>query len=199
MLTEPDILEQPATARPPTRWWQGAIAGLLAAAVALGVAELVGALLDIESPIVAVGGWVIDHVPPFVKTFAIETFGTNDKPALIVGTLVLLAVFAVVLGIVAIRRRWLGRGRHRLFGVLGAAAALNRPFASARDALPALLGAAAGALALLRRAAIPRGRLRRRPRRARPPALPAERRRGRRGGAVAPRAASGARCGAASA
>ncbi len=108
MLTEPDILEQPATERPPTRWWQGAIAGLLAAAVALGVAELVGALLDIESPIVAVGGWVIDHVPPFVKTFAIETFGTNDKPALIVGTLVLLAVFAVVLGIVAIRRRWLG-------------------------------------------------------------------------------------------
>ena len=149
MLTEPDILEQPATERPPTRWWQGAIAGLLAAAVALGVAELVGALLDIESPIVAVGGWVIDHVPPFVKTFAIETFGTNDKPALIVGTLVLLAVFAVVLGIVAIRRRWLGVAGIGLFGVLGAAAALNRPFASARDALPALIGAAAGALALL--------------------------------------------------
>ena len=134
--------------------------------MALGVAELVGALLDIESPIVAVGGWVIDHVPPFVKTFAIETFGTNDKPALIVGTLVLLAVFAVVLGIVAIRRRWLG-----VAGIAPVRRARRggRPEPALRLGTRRPAGAArrgrAEHVALLRRAAIPRGRLRRRPRR----------------------------------
>jgi DMSO/TMAO reductase YedYZ molybdopterin-dependent catalytic subunit len=117
--------------------------------MALGVAELVGALIEVDSPVVAVGGWVIDHVPSFVKDFAIETFGTNDKPALIVGVLVLLALFAAGIGVVARRRRRVGVAAVALFGLLGAAAALTRPFARVADAVPALVGAIAGAAVLL--------------------------------------------------
>jgi hypothetical protein len=49
-------------------------------------------------PLVAVGGVVVDNVPEAVKQFAIDVFGTNDKLALQVGTVVLLCAFAAVLG-----------------------------------------------------------------------------------------------------
>ena len=66
---------------------RGALAGLVAAGLALGVGEFVaGAVKGSTAPIVGVGNWVIDHVPPSVKTFAIRTFGTHYKQALIVGT-----------------------------------------------------------------------------------------------------------------
>ena len=53
-----------------------------------------------------VGDRVIDAAPPFVKEFAIDTFGTNDKPALLVGIGVFLAVYAGVVGVVALRHRF---------------------------------------------------------------------------------------------
>ena len=50
------------------------------------VAELVAGLHRAwRSPVLDVGDRVIDAAPPFVKEFAIDTFGTNDKPALLVG------------------------------------------------------------------------------------------------------------------
>ena len=74
--------------------------GLLAALMALGVAELVAAFVDAEaSPVVAVGGSVIDATPQWLKEWAIEQFGTNDKPVLI-GSIV-----AVLLLLVAGDRR----------------------------------------------------------------------------------------------
>jgi len=126
-----------------------AAAGLLTTAVALGVAELVAGLRKgTESPIVAVGGEVIDAVPPPVKDFAIATFGTNDKVALVVGIVVLLAAFGVFLGIVAARRLVVGLTGVALFGVVGAAAALSRPGSSSFDALPSIVGALVGMVAL---------------------------------------------------
>jgi DMSO/TMAO reductase YedYZ molybdopterin-dependent catalytic subunit len=112
--------------------------------VSLGVAELVGGAIDVASPVVAVGGWVIDHVPPFVKTFAIRTFGTNDKPALIIGTFVLLAIAAALLGDIARRRLVVGLVGILAFGLVGAGAALTRPVARPIDVVPALVGAIAG-------------------------------------------------------
>ena len=58
----------------------------MTAGVALGVAELVAGLEPTwRSPVLDVGDRVIDAAPPFVKEFAINTFGTNDKPALLIG------------------------------------------------------------------------------------------------------------------
>ena len=70
----------------------GALAGIAAAAVAIGVAELIAVLTGPQSaPIIAVGDVVVDNVPLSVKNFAVSMFGTHDKTALIIGTFILLA------------------------------------------------------------------------------------------------------------
>jgi len=132
------------------------LSGLLAAAVALGVAEFVAGITGpLGSPVVAVGGAAIDMTPIPVKDFAIAHFGSHDKTALISGILVLLAVFAAVIGVLA--RRWLAAGLAALavFGALGVSAALTRPAAAPADVLPTLAGVAvaAAALVILARAA----------------------------------------------
>ena len=128
----------------------GGLSGLLAAAVALGVAELIAGITGpLGSPVVAVGGAAIDMTPIPVKDFAIVHFGSHDKTALISGIFVLLAIFAVVIGVLA--RRWLAAGLAGLtiFGALGVSAALTRPTAGATDVLPTLAGVAAGMAALM--------------------------------------------------
>ena len=127
-----------------------AAAGLLSAGVALGGAELVAGLIGPQSsPVVAVGDTVITLVPEPVKAFAIRTFGEHDKTALVVGTLVVLAVYAAVLGVLALRRRAVGVAGIALFGLVGAAAAVTGPAGGPLDGLPALVGALAGTVALL--------------------------------------------------
>src|SRR5262249_56940672 len=81
------------------------VTGLITAAVALGVGQLVAGITGPQgSPVVAVGSAAIDLAPPAVKNFAISTFGSNDKTALVTGILVLLAVFAGVIGVAAFPR-----------------------------------------------------------------------------------------------
>jgi hypothetical protein len=127
--------------RPPA-----AVAGLLSAGVALGVAELPADLVGPQSsPVVAVGDTVITLVPEPVKAFAIRTFGEDDKTALVVGTLAVLALYAAVVGVLALRGRASGIA---LFGLVGAAAAVTAPAGGPFDALPALVGALAGAVAV---------------------------------------------------
>ena len=146
--TGPDGAQPPA--RRGARGPFAALAGLLAAAVALGVAELVaGVVGPASSPVVAVGDTVITFVPEPVKQFAIATFGENDKIALVVGTLMVVALYAVVIGLVSLRSRRLGVAGIALFGVIGALAAATRPAGGLLDALPSVVGALAGVLALL--------------------------------------------------
>jgi DMSO/TMAO reductase YedYZ molybdopterin-dependent catalytic subunit len=123
-----------------------AFAGLAAAGAALGVAEVVAILTGAStSPLVSVGGVVIDAVPAPVKDFAVEVFYTYDKIALQVGTLLILAVVAVVLGILSIRRLMYGYLGIGLFGVVGVAAAATRHDAPWYAFVPTVVGAAAGA------------------------------------------------------
>ncbi len=129
----------------------GAVAGIVAAVLALGVAELIaGVRQQWRSPVIDVGDRVIDHVPPFVKDFAIETFGTNDKPALLVGIGATLVVYAALIGVLSFRRRIeIGLVGVGVFGLIGAwAAASNRAGGSLDDAFPSVVGSAAGAAAL---------------------------------------------------
>src|ERR1700689_91020 len=139
-----------AVARAVSGALRGALIGLLAAAVALGVAELVAAITGPQgSPVVAVGGTAIDMTPIPVKDFAIVHFGSHDKLVLVTGILVLLAAFAVVIGILA--RRWLAVGLAGLlvFGALGVGAALTRPEASAADVAPTLVGVVVAMITLI--------------------------------------------------
>ncbi|MFD9407648.1 molybdopterin-dependent oxidoreductase [Streptomyces sp. NPDC059989] len=130
----------------------GAAGGVIAACAGLALAELAAAAVRPEaSPLTAVGGAVVDRTPAAVKEWAIRQFGTADKLVLTLGIVALLGAVAVGAGLLALRRLPAGMALAGGFGVLGAAAALSRPEATWRDALPSLVGgaAAAGVLYLL--------------------------------------------------
>ena len=113
--------------------------------VALGVGQLVAGIGRPQgSPVAAVGSAAIDHTPPPVKNFAISAFGSHDKPVLIIGILVVLAVFSAIIGVAAMRSLRYGYIGLAAFAVIGLAAALTRPDASPWDLLPTLIGALAG-------------------------------------------------------
>ena len=127
-----------------------ALSGLAAASVALGIAELVAAAVGpASSPVVAVGDAVITLIPEPVKEFAIRTFGQNDKVALVVGTLLIVACYALVLGVLALRDRRIGVAGVALFALVGVVAAATRPAGGPLDVLPSVVGAAVGVGALL--------------------------------------------------
>ena len=128
---------------------RAALAGLAAAGVALGVAEIVAVLTGpLSSPLFAVGGVVVDNVPAPVKDAGIAVFGTHDKTALLTGTAVLLAGYAALLGVFALRSRVVAPAGIALFAVIGVAAALTRNDAGVTAALPTLAGAVAAFFAL---------------------------------------------------
>ena len=129
----------------------GAVTGVLAAAVAIGAAQLAAGLtVPQSSPVLAVGQAAIDLTPPPVKNFAISAFGANDKTVLVGGILVVLALYAAVVGMVAVRRLTFGMWGLALFAFIGLAAALTRPNSTPEYIVPILAGAAAGAFALAR-------------------------------------------------
>ena len=131
--------------RPSRGTLRAVAAGFIAACVGVGVAELVGGIVtSAGSPVVAVGGFVIDNVPPGAKDFAIETFGTNDKLALIVGTLMILALLGVGLGVLARRRSQLAASVVVAVSLVGVFATLDQMNLSPLLAVwPSLVGAAA--------------------------------------------------------
>ncbi|MBA3364001.1 MAG: molybdopterin-binding protein, partial [Actinobacteria bacterium] len=106
MSTPVDVNEGRAdTTAPDARRVAGAAIGVLAAGVALGAAELLAALFGPgSSPIVAVGGAAVDASPEWLKSFAIRTFGEQDKVALLIGIGVVLTIVVAVLGAASVRR-----------------------------------------------------------------------------------------------
>jgi hypothetical protein len=128
----------------------GAVAGFLAAAVALGVANLTAAFVRPQaSPIIAVGGAFIDRTPPALKNFAVEKFGENDKNMLLLGMYVTVALIAIVIGVLAWRRLYIGVAGIGLFGLFGAFVAFTRPESHLTDVIPSLVGGIAGMVAVV--------------------------------------------------
>lgn len=125
------------------------LAGVAAASVALGVAQLVsipfGGRADART---AVGSAVVDLTPGPVKEWAIQTLGTLDKPFLAVMVLVAVATLAAIAGTLETRRRPLGSAVIAAGGVLGCAAVLSRQGTTALDTVPTIAGTACGVLVL---------------------------------------------------
>src|ERR1700761_2628505 len=131
-----------------SRWW-GAACGVLAAAAAMGIGQLfAGFTIPAASPVVAVGQAAIDRTPLAVKDWATSTFGTDDKTVLLAGVLIVVFLYSMLVGVLAMRRLALGFIGLAIFAGLGLAAALTRHDATASYAVPTIFGAVAGALAL---------------------------------------------------
>jgi len=121
-----------------------ALAGLAGGAVAVGTSEFVAALTTSISPLEAVGSVVIDLTPTPVREWAIWTFGTSDKAVLRAGTLVVMALAAVLAGVRARTRRPALGATVVAFGGVGLLAVLDRPGSRGGAVLGILLGVLAG-------------------------------------------------------
>jgi DMSO/TMAO reductase YedYZ molybdopterin-dependent catalytic subunit len=130
---------------------RGILTGLLAAAAALGTAQLVaGITRPAGSPVLAVGRAVIDLTPRPVTDFVIKIFGPHDKVVLLTTIVVLLAVFAAAFGVATMRRRAAGYAGLAIFPGIALLAVVTRPDFTPSEVIPTLVGAAVGAYALTR-------------------------------------------------
>ncbi|MDH6237648.1 molybdopterin-dependent oxidoreductase [Cryobacterium sp. CG_9.6] len=129
--------------------WRPAVAGVAAAIAALGVAELVAAVLaPTASPVLSVGALIIDLVPAAVKDLVISLFGTADKIVLIISIGLVVVVLAAVAGIVEYRRPPWGRLIVVAAAGLALVAALTRSESAVFDAVPSIAAAGVGAFVL---------------------------------------------------
>ncbi|HEX4983452.1 MAG TPA: molybdopterin-dependent oxidoreductase [Ilumatobacteraceae bacterium] len=134
-----------------------ATAGVVSAAVALGVGEAITGLPGPgPSLVTAVGTEFIDRFAASLKDLAVELFGTNDKPALVVGIVITSLLLGAVSGTVAARRFLVGITGFVAFGIVGLWAYLRDPLGSTGTGIAAAVTAVAagiGSLAVLLRLA----------------------------------------------
>ncbi|GAA4554362.1 molybdopterin-dependent oxidoreductase [Amycolatopsis samaneae] len=115
---------------PPQRlpWWEAALLGVLALAVALAAGHLVaGFIASNASPYLAVGNAAIDLTPVELKDFAVRTFGTYDKLVLLSGMALVLVAVSAAAGIASRRRPLPGIVVITMFGLAGLVAVYERP------------------------------------------------------------------------
>ena len=114
-------------------------AGILAAATGVAVSSAVsGALTGVPSPLISVGNRTIDMAPPALKDFAIEQFGTADKPILIGSVAVVIALVAAAAGVIGLRHPRVALGITGLLGLAALAAAATDRTATAHPLLVVL-------------------------------------------------------------
>ena len=110
---------------------RAAIAGIVASAASLGIAELLAGLLPgATSLIAAVGQVVINLQPPGAKDLVVGLFGTNDKLALELVIVAAALLIGAALGVAARRRSEVATAAFIFFGVVGFLASLGDPLAN---------------------------------------------------------------------
>jgi DMSO/TMAO reductase YedYZ molybdopterin-dependent catalytic subunit len=115
----------------------------------MGAGHLAAAFINPpSSPVLAMGSTVIDATPTPVKEWAVRTFGTADKPILVLSVGVVTVVGAVATGLLARRHRTAALIAIMALGGIAALAATARPAAGSFDALPGLIAGLAGMLVL---------------------------------------------------
>jgi DMSO/TMAO reductase YedYZ molybdopterin-dependent catalytic subunit len=123
----------------------GGLTGLVATAVALAAGHLAAAFsTPAASPVLTVGQTFVDHTPEWLKSWAIRTFGSNDKNALLTGIFAVLAILSVLIGSASRRRHWIGYIGLGVLTAIGVATALTRPTATVAWALPSVVAGLAG-------------------------------------------------------
>ncbi len=127
---------------------RAALGGLLAAACGLGIGELVAGAIGAGSPIRRVGDRVIDGAPRWLKTFAIERFGTNDKAVLIGSIIVVLGIASLFVGRLALRRFVPAAAAIAVVTTIGLVFALTGRKPEGIDAWPIVVAGAAAIVVL---------------------------------------------------
>jgi DMSO/TMAO reductase YedYZ molybdopterin-dependent catalytic subunit len=122
-----------------------ALVGVLAVGAASGFGHLVaGVTSPASSPFLAVGDTVIRFSPQFLTEFAKSTFGLADKPILLAGMAVVIAVVAAVAGLASRRRSGPGLVVVAALGVLGLAAVVFAPVFTPWDLVAPVVALAVG-------------------------------------------------------
>lgn len=142
-----------SSTRRPAHLVVGAGAGLLAGVAAVAASEAVTAVMEgVSSPLLSVANRAVDAAPRPLKEFAIETFGTADKPVLIGSVIATVAGLAVVAGILGVRRPRPAVGLFLALSAVATVAALTDRSAVAGPParlVPALTLVVVGTVALL--------------------------------------------------
>jgi hypothetical protein len=128
----------------------GAVTGLLAAAVAIGVSILAAGFVRPQaSPMAALGSVFIDRMPAALKNVAVQHFGTHGRTVLLLGMYAAIAVLAVGIGVLARHAAAPGVAGLAAFSLIAAFVTITRPGGRVSDVAPAMIGGIAGVAALL--------------------------------------------------
>ncbi len=123
-------------------------AGVAGVAVSLGLTELfAGWSTAVPSAISAIGGFVIDLSPTWLKNFAISTFGTADKAVLAISIVGVALLIGWVAGKASARRPVVMLLAFAVAAVVGIVAQLNEPGAVAGLVIAATVFAMGAGLA----------------------------------------------------
>ncbi|MEN8238042.1 MAG: molybdopterin-dependent oxidoreductase [Actinomycetota bacterium] len=115
-------------------------AGVAGVAVALGITELFAGLSDsVPSAISAIGTYVIDVSPKWLKTFAISTFGTADKAVLAISIFIVALLVGWFLGKASSTKPWPILSGFAVAGIIGVVAQMTQPGVSVALAAAATL------------------------------------------------------------
>lgn len=119
-------IEQDLTAKRFSGW-----AGIAGVFIAMGATELFAGISEAVPPAIsAIGTYVIDISPAWLKTFAISAFGTADKAVLAVGIFVVSVVIGWFLGKASVNTARPIIIGFSIAGIVGVAAQLTQPGAS---------------------------------------------------------------------
>lgn len=154
-MSTTNATDKSVTSTPTPRTWMAVLGGIAAGAVTIGVAELLAGFMErmglsggTPSPVLAVGEAFIDLTPTWLKTFAINTFGTNDKTVLLIGIAVVLLALSCVVGFLLSRTPVAALIGFVVLLAIASAAVITRAGAAPVDLLPMILGGMAGLLML---------------------------------------------------
>lgn len=142
----PGAAAVPAT-RPEPRIPVGlaALIGVLGVGAAIGVGQLVAALVSPgSSPVIAVGNAAINLSPEPLTEFAKVHFGTDDKAVLLTGMAVVIVAVAVGAGLLSRDRPKPGAVVVVVLGAVGFLAVLSAPVFSVLDVVAPLVSLVVG-------------------------------------------------------